>query len=108
MVSQPVPIYSTRDDDYELEDEISQFAVGVAERVDALQDAESTGDLKQLGGLADELGERSEALGFPGMAGVARSLSRACRDDKPEAAQQALVELTNLAQRVRLGHRGAA
>ena len=107
MVSQPAPIYSTRDDDYELEDEISEFAVTVAARVDALQDAESTGDLDQLGALADKLGERSEALGFPGLAGVARSLSRACGEDKPEAAQRALVELTNLAQRVRLGHRGA-
>lgn len=108
MVSLPVPIYSTRDDDYELEEEISEFAVGVAALVDALQDAESTGDLDQLGALADELGDRSEALGFPGLAGVTRSLSRACREDKPEAAQRALVDLTNLARRVRLGHHGAA
>ena len=107
-MARPAPIYSTRDDEYELHEEISEFAVSVAQRVDILQDAESTGDLTQLAVLTDQLCERSEALGFPALAGAARSLARACREDKPEAAQRALVELTDLAQQVRLGHRGAS
>jgi hypothetical protein len=108
MSTRPAPIFSQHEHDPELRDAIDRFVVRLGERVDALQDAESARKLPELQLLAEDLCQRAERLGYPLLASLARTVARACGDDKPQLAQEALVELTEVSRRIRLGHRGAA
>lgn len=102
------PIFSTRQDDLSQSDAIDRFVIGLAEEVDQLQDADLDGNLVRLGELATQLGERAEDLGYHPLTEVATAVVNACRDNKAEDAQAAMVELTDISGRIRLGHRGAA
>lgn len=101
------PIYSTRADDPAAIDAIAEFLVRVAERIDTLQDAERDGNLKDLAALAGTLAADAEALGFESLADCASTLERFALAEDPGAARYQLIELTEIACRVRLGHRGA-
>ena len=101
-------IYSSKEDDPDLEDEINEFVIRLAEYVDTLQDAESAGDHLELRRLAEELADRAQALGYAPLSQVARNVCEGCKQGKDDEIQEALIELTEVAQRVRLGHRGAA
>lgn len=102
------PIFSTRADDPDIAESIDRYVIGLAERIDALQDAESRGDLARVGRLAAELGGEAEAVGFEALVAGAREVERACREEIPGEVHAGLVELTELSRRIRLGHRGAA
>ena len=102
------PIYSLHEKSVELEEEIDRFVVGLAEAVDGLQDAESASDLDRLDDLATALAARASRLGYPALEQIAGRVGAACQADDKPAVQGALVELTAIARRVRLGHRGAA
>jgi HPt (histidine-containing phosphotransfer) domain-containing protein len=101
------PIHSSRADDPAFDEAIDAFVVSVAERIDELQDAESEGDLAQLASLARGLAVDAEAVGYEILAEAARRVETAALQEKPERAHGELVELTEIARRVRLGHRGA-
>jgi hypothetical protein len=103
-----VPIYSVCDDDPDLQDELSEFVIGLAEEIDQLQDTEADGDLERLDALCQHLGQRAQSLGYEILAEVAFAVCQACREHKSDSAQQCLVELTDVGQRIRRGHRGAA
>ncbi len=102
------PIFSTREDDLSQSEAIDRFVIGLAEDVDRLQDADLEGDLPRLGELATQLGERAERLGYRPLTEVATAVADACRDNKAEDAQAAMVELTDISGRIRRGHRGSA
>ena len=102
------PIYSTCEDDPSQSDGIDRFVIGLAERVDGLQDAELEDDLQQLRALVTTLGDSAEALGYHPLAQVAARVARACDDEKVDEARAAMVELTDISGRIRRGHRGAA
>jgi hypothetical protein len=102
------PIRSTFEDDTELEDDIDRFVIRLAERVDVLQDAEIGEHFDELHALADALASDCERTGYPTLGTVARQICEACKEEKAEAIEEFVVELTELARRVRLGHRGAA
>ena len=102
------PIYSTRDVDASLTEAVDRFIISLAERVDALQDADLQGDLEILGDLALQLAESARELGYQPLTTIAMSVVDACQDAKIEDAQAAMVELTRISCRIRKGHRGAA
>ena len=108
MDAKHIPIRSEVEDDPELQDEVRDFVIGLAERVDVVQDAETTRDLVQVERLCADLARESDRLGFGPLAAVARVVCSACLEDKADVAQEALVELTDVSRRIRLGHRGAA
>ncbi len=108
MAPKQVPIYSSRDDDPELQDEISEFVIGLAEEIDRLQDTEANGELEYLDELSHHLEQRAQSYGYESLAAVVLSVRQACSERKPESARQALVELTDIGQRIRRGHRGSA
>jgi HPt (histidine-containing phosphotransfer) domain-containing protein len=108
MAKQPLPIFSSREDVPELQDDINRFVIGLAEYIDSLQDAENDADLDQVERLCANLAMRSSQLGYQLIAETAEQISDACREGKNEVVSESLLELTKLAQRVRLGHRGAA
>jgi hypothetical protein len=101
------PIYSARDDDA-ARAEISDFVIALAERVDTLQDAEWGAGLEPLLSLANALASDAQRFGFEVLAEAALRVAEASAEQKPDAAQQGMIELTDIARRIRLGHRGAA
>ena len=106
--TQAKPIFSSCEEDPDKSDAIDHFVIGLAEQVDDLQDAELEGDLGQLGRLASELARTAGELGYGPMCDIAPVVVSACRDEKVEDARAAMVELTDVAGRIRRGHRGAA
>ena len=103
----PLPLFSKLIDDPASGDTIDEFVVGVAERVDHLQDADSRGNLAELGRLASELAIDARSAGFDLLADVARSVRAACLDGSKKPAHDGVVAVTDLACLIRLGHRGA-
>jgi hypothetical protein len=102
------PIYSKYEDDPQLQDEISDFVISLAELVDCLQDAQSVSDYDQLESLASDLATQGARLGYAELSDVSEQVCSACKDRDSETAQEWLMELTEVSRRIRLGHRGAA
>ena len=102
------PIYSARESDSEARDAISNFVVDLAQRVDMLQDAEGEDGFEPLRLLANTLASEAKRLGFELLASGAARVAEACIERKPDLAGDAMLELTDIAKRIRLGHRGAA
>jgi hypothetical protein len=102
------PIYSTRADDPALGAAIQAFVVGLAERIDDLQDGEAQGELGGVAARARALGTDSDRLGFEVLRDAAGRLASACGGDDRDAVHEAVVDVTEIAQRIRQGHRGAA
>ena len=101
------PIFSSRADDPEVSDLIDQFMVGLAEQVDRLQDAECKGDVENLGALTSALADDAERLGFGVLAACAMDLQSCCQTGDLDDAREALIEITEIAKQIRMGHRGA-
>lgn len=100
-------IYSERAGDPELEEALDQFVLGLAERIDRLQDAQAAADLESLAKLSGDLARDAHALGYPQLAGAGLRLVEASRQRDSEAVLHGVRELTELGYRIRLGHRGA-
>jgi hypothetical protein len=101
------PIHSSRSDEPEAAERIDGFIIGLAERVDTLQDAEFKGDLQELSAMAHTLQTTAFDLGFDLLAASASDLGRCCLSDSAEQVRETLIDLTEIAKRVRMGHRGS-
>jgi hypothetical protein len=101
------PILSSRADEPALAEAIDAFVIGLAERIDELQDADGEADLSRLSGFARDLAAEAEPLGYELLARVAQVAEAAARDEKADEAHENLVKLTEIAYRIRMGHRGA-
>lgn len=104
----PRPIYSALAEDPAYQLAIDVFVLGLAERVDELQDCDLRGEWDRLAVLAEELLLESSKVGYDVLSRCAAAVRGAARERHPDDARKALIELTEVAQRVRLGHRGAA
>lgn len=102
------PLRSSRAEDPEATARIDAFVIGLAERIDALQDAEGRGDFSAIAGEVARLASDAHAAGYEVLAGVARILEQAARQEKADEVHSRLVDLTGVSIRVRMGHRGAA
>ena len=100
-------ILSSRPDASDVTEEIEAFIVSLAGRVDDLQDAEFKSDLEDLVRQAHDLGTTANELGFDLLAASAWELKRCCLPDSAEQVRETLIDLTEIAKRVRMGHRGA-
>jgi len=101
------PILSSRADEPEVAEQIDAFIVSLAERVDDLQDREFKGDLGDLAYRARKLGTLANELGFELLAASASDLERCCVADSEEQVRETLIDLTEIAKRIRQGHRGS-
>lgn len=108
MSERKPPIRSTQEDVPDLLQAIDRFVIGLAERIDSIQDAELQADHGVLARLTVRLAVDADRLGYPSLAMGARNAASAAADGKHDALQEAVAELTEIAQRVRQGHRGAA
>ncbi len=103
----PRPILSALAEDPALQDGIDAFVLDLADRIDDLQDCEMHGELPRLAELAEELLRGSARSGYDGLSRCAAAVRGSAREGRREEARKALVELTEMAHRVRLGHRGS-
>ena len=101
------PIYSSRAEDLELRDAIDEFAIGLAERVDQLQDAEFNRDWESLIAQSHKLIEDAKRVGFDPLSRCAEGVAEACERAGADLIHKCLCELTDVAKRIRMGHRGA-
>jgi hypothetical protein len=101
------PVRSSRSEDPQVADLIDHFTVSLAERVDALQDAEAKGDLETLGALSHVLGITALDLGFELLAASATDVEGCCLAGDVDAARKALLDLTEISKRIRSTHRGS-
>jgi hypothetical protein len=108
MDDRPRPILSALAEDASQAAAIEAFVVSLSERVDELQDYEAQNDLGRLAERAGELALDAAKVGYDPLAEWAGAVRRACAERNPQDARKALLELTEVAYRVRLGHRGAA
>jgi hypothetical protein len=104
----PRPIYSSFADDPAQQDLIDAFVVGLAERVDELQDVEARGDFERLLTRAEALLGDARKAGYDALVHCASTVRSAAQGRRSREARKALIELTEVSQQVRLGHRGAA
>ena len=102
------PIRSSREHEPDLEPEIDGFVFSLGEVVDSFQDAEAAGAFATLDRLAARLADRAAALGYAPLEDAAKRVAGGCSEHNPEAVRKAVVSLTDVAQRVRRGHRSAA
>jgi len=102
------PIRSTREHEPDIEPDIDAFVFGLGELVDSFQDAELAGATTTLEQLAVRLDERARELGYQAVAECAQRIRAACGERSSEAVRKAVQDLTEIAQRVRRGHRSAA
>lgn len=108
MFERKPPIRSTQEDVAELAEDLDRFVIALAERIDQIQDAELASSWPDVASLARTLANDAERLGYPGMALSAKNVAMTAEDEKSDVLQDAIIDLTDLAQRVRRGHRGAA
>ena len=99
MFERKPPIRSTQEDVVELAEEIDRFVIGLAERIDAIQDAELAQQPSVVSKLARSLAREADRLGYPGMAMSAKGVALGAEDGLIDDLQQAVVELTGLAGR---------
>ena len=107
MADRPRPLYSSHAEDPSLAEGIDRFVLELAETVDTLQDAHSAGDCALLGRLAKALASDADRLGYAPLARLAEEVAGCAEQEKHEAARRLLLEVTAMAQRIRMGHRGA-
>ncbi len=104
----PQPIRSLREDEPEVEERLETFIASLGECIDELQDLEAEGAGVELARAADRLRDAALDLGYPALAESAQQVADASADLQPDSARKAIVDLTELSQRVRRGHRSAA
>lgn len=101
------PIHSRLADDPAHAEAVDGFVLALAHRVDDLQDLEARGDLKALAEQAAALGADAVRTGYPALERCTEEVRRAAQQDSAELTRKALIELTDVARRVRQGHRGS-
>jgi hypothetical protein len=101
------PIYTSHVNDPAIRDAVDRFVIGLAERIDHLQDAEASRDFQLVAELAQTLMAEADQAGYGTLAGTAKSLGVATSQQEPRQIRLNLLELTEIVHRVRLGHKGA-
>ena len=101
------PIYSKLADDPSLGDAVDAFVVELAARVDSLQDLDVRGDFEPLQQQAMELSLDATKAGFDSLAQAADVVAVCAAEKNRSNGHKVLIELTEIARRIRLGHRGS-
>jgi hypothetical protein len=99
------PIYSLLVDDEGLA-RLDAFVVALGERIDSIQENEQLGQPEEAAKRAAELAADAVTMGLPPLAEAAERVVASCLAADAQRLHDAVVELTEVATRVRLGHRG--
>ncbi len=102
------PIVSLLAEDPEGRLRVEAFVLGLSETVDGLQDLEQAADFVRVAELARALVRDADAHGFPPLASASEAVLAAAAFQDAKQTRNTILELTEIARRIRLGHRGAA
>ena len=103
----PRPIFSSLQDEPGGHASIETFVLGLSHHVDELQEAEVQRDFARVIELADGLAETSSTHGYEILSRCCEGVRNAAESASAEDLHKALVELTEIAHRIRLGYRGS-
>jgi hypothetical protein len=103
----PRPILSSLAEDPRKQDSIERFVLELSSQIDDLQEAEVQGDFVHVIELASNLLETSTAEGYEVLSHCCTGVRIAAESRSSEELRKALVEVTEVAHRIRLGYRGA-
>jgi hypothetical protein len=84
---------------------LDAFVVALGESIDEIQDCEQSGRLEETAKRASDLARDARNLGLPQLASAADGVVASCHEADGVRAHAAIVELTDIVRRVRLGHR---
>lgn len=101
------PIVSLLADDPDERPRLEAFVVSLGESVDVLQDLEQAAELVRICTFARQLGHDAARHGFPPLSAAATQVAAASAARDGKQTREALLVLTEIARRIRLGHRGA-
>ncbi len=101
------PIYSLLVDEQALE-RLDAFVIELGERIDLIQEAEQVGQLEATAKRASELAGKALSMGLPPLADAAEQVAASALSGDASQTHAAIVELTYVVTRVRLGHRGSS
>jgi hypothetical protein len=87
---------------------LDAFVVSLGEHIDAIQDAEHGGELESCAKRAADVAREAAALGLPPLARAAEDVVESCARNAQLGVRDAIVALTDVVRRVRLGHRGSS
>ena len=102
------PIRSSRENDPDWDERIDGFVYELGEVIDRLQDTEAAGDVEDLRAMAKRLEAQAFEVGFEPMAVAAARVQEACDEVSADAVHKAVAALTEVASRIRRGHRSFA
>lgn len=103
----PRPILSSLADDPRQQESIEAFVLGLAEQIDDLQESEVQGDFRRVAELAVALQQSAAEAGYEVLSRCATGVRATALDESPEDTRKALIEVTEVAHRVRIGYRGS-
>jgi hypothetical protein len=101
------PIVSLLADDPSERPRIEAFVLGLSDSVDNLQDHEQGGDYGSIVERSRNLSREALGYGFPLLAESGQVVLAAALNRDAERTREAILLFTEVARRVRLGHRGA-
>ena len=91
-------------DDDALLEELGRFLIDLGEQLDMVQEAHRLDQLDEAAERAVYLAEQAERFGLPPLVAVANQVADACRRSERDESRKAIVALTDVVARVRLGH----
>jgi hypothetical protein len=101
------PILSLLAEDPEERPRIEAFVLALSDSVDCLQDLEQAEDLVAIAARAEELRRQADAHGFPQLGLASTAVGEAAQSRDRKRVREAILDLTEISRRIRLGHRGA-
>jgi hypothetical protein len=105
--SRPRPIFSSLAEDPAKQDSIERFVLALSAHIDDLQEADVQGDFQRVVELAAGLGDTSVSNGYEILSRCCMGVRTAAEAQSAEELRKALIELTEIAHRIRLGYRGS-
>lgn len=102
------PIHSSKSLESDHDELIEAFILGLGEQIDELQDAEASGDFERCAQRARAFSAQAEEAGYAPLVEIAGTVFEACGRRDGETVRKAIVDLTDLSQRARRGHRSSA
>ena len=103
----PRPILSSLAEDPRKQESIDRFVLELSSQIDDLQEADVQGDFARVIELASKLLEASSAQGYEILSRCCTGVRAAAESRSSEELRKALVEVTEVAHRIRLGYRGS-
>ena len=93
-----------RIDDEQLLEELGRFLLDLGEQIDMVQEAHRLDQLDEAAERALFLADQADRFGLPPLVAAAQQVADACRRNELDESHKAILALTDVVARIRLGH----